>query len=121
MYATSRWDAVSRYRGKPLATEINSRFCKSDEAESDRSRAIDLAIRAHDTKAAEHYRYIDIDTCWKDLKGRLTSRWHAVSRYRGTQLRRNVFVNGRRLPVCVQGVWCSCKAYHEWVWARGLL
>jgi len=96
---------------KAARAEINSRFCKSDEAESDRSRAIDLAIRAHDTEAAEHYRYIDIDTCWKDLKGRLMSRWDAVSRYRGTQLRRNVFVNRSTLAgvrarrmVFVQGV-----------------
>jgi hypothetical protein len=54
-----------------IRAEINARYCKADEAQRDRSEAIDLAVRQHDEEAAEKYRDIDPDDCTEDLRGRL--------------------------------------------------
>jgi hypothetical protein len=62
----------SNHEAYALSAEINAQFCKSSEAENDLRRAIDLAVRAHNTTAAEYYRnIISSNHCQEDHRGRL--------------------------------------------------
>jgi hypothetical protein len=47
------------------------RYCKREEAEADRSRAIELAESEHDKEAVDSYNLIYVHHCDDDHKGLL--------------------------------------------------